>query len=376
MLVPRSRQRESKLVPHHNGCLSLPLWGGTIIRGSIDLSAAGPRAALLPPITNSTYPFAIFQSEKSTLFFYESLRIYSRSLVGYFHGYFIVARRARSGGRGIILSAANRKGRIEEEDEREREAVGRKLARRFHFLSICIYEPAWSWKLLSAWKVDARHFDISTASRARFAGFPRRGRVSMEKRKRWWRIFWLLEAKERKWCLWRDVFVKDSLTRSSLPEYYFTWRGFTNLGQRRPPSSSSSFVRLDYATTLFPCLSFLAFLFFPFPFPLSFLSLSRNSPHSYHSFCVPVEIGRRLADGDFRARVSRIPREICASLGWKNDPTNKRRRRNTIHNRCRFVSFSLYCKNENWPSVSSPRYRNEYIYIYPPSSSLPYLISV
>lgn len=144
MLVPRSRQRESKLVPHHNGCLSLPLRprGGTIIRGSIDLSAAGPRAALLPPITNSTYPFAIFQSEKSTLFFYESLRIYSRSLVRYFHGYFIVARRARSGGRGIILSAANRKGRIEEEDEREREAVGRKLARRFHFLSICIYEPA------------------------------------------------------------------------------------------------------------------------------------------------------------------------------------------------------------------------------------------
>ena len=93
--------------------------------------------------------------------------------------------------------------------------------------------------------------------------------------------------KERKWCLWRNVFVKDSLTRSSLPEYYFTWRGFTNLGQRRPPSSSSSFVRLDYATTLFPCLSFLAFLFFPFPFPLSFLSLSRNSPHSYSLLLCP-----------------------------------------------------------------------------------------
>lgn len=117
MLVPRSRQRESKLVPHHNGCLSLPSLrprGGTIIRGSIDLSAAGPRAALLPPITNSTYPFAIFQSEKSTLFFYESLRMYSRSLVGYFHGYFIVARRARSGGRGIILP------RIEREESRRR----------------------------------------------------------------------------------------------------------------------------------------------------------------------------------------------------------------------------------------------------------------
>lgn len=329
MLVPRSRQRESKLVPHHNGCLSLPSLrsrGGTIIRGSIDLSAAGPRAALLPPITNSTYPFAIFQSEKSTLFFYESLRIYSRSLVGYFHGYFIVARRARSGGRGIILSAANRKGRIEEEDEREREAVGRKLARRFHFLSICIYEPAWSWKLLSAWKVDARHFDISTASRARFAGFPRRGRVSMEKRKRWWRIFWLLEAKERKWCLWRDVFVKDSLTRSSLPEYYFTWRGFTNLGQRRPPSSSSSFVRLDYATTLFPCLSFLAFLFFPFPFPLSFLSLSRNSPHSYSLLLCPgwdrTTFGRRWFP---RPSFADPPRNLCLSWlkKWSNEQEKK-----------------------------------------------------
>lgn len=220
--------------------------------------------------------------------------------------------------------AANRKGRIE--DEREREAVGRKLARRFHFLSICIYEPAWSWKLLSAWKVDARHFDISTASRARFAGFPRRGRVSMEKRKRWWRIFWLLEAKERKWCLWRDVFVKDSLTRSSLPEYYFTWRGFTNLGQRRPPSSSSSFVRLDYATTLFPCLSFLAFLFFPFPFPLSFLSLSRNSPHSYSLLLCPgwdrTTFGRRWFP---RPSFADPPRNLCLSWlkKWSNEQEKK-----------------------------------------------------
>lgn len=221
--------------------------------------------------------------------------------------------------------AANRKGRIEEEDERE--AVGRKLARRFHFLSICIYEPAWSWKLLSARKVDARYFDISTASRARFAGFPRRGRVSMEKRwKKRWRIFWLLEAKERKWCLWRDVFVKDSLTRSSLPEYYFTWRGFTNLGQRRPPSSSSSFVRLDYATTLFPCLSFLAFLFFPFPFPLSFLSLSRNSPHSYSLLLCPgwdrTTFGRRWFP---RPSFADPPRNLCLSWlkKWSNEQEKK-----------------------------------------------------
>lgn len=331
----------------------------------IDRSVCGRTASCAFAANNQFYlPFRHFPIGEINSLFLRKFA-YVLSIVGGIFPRIFYCREAGEKWRKRNHFAANRKGRIEEEDEREREAVGRKLARRFHFLSICIYEPAWSWKLLSAWKVDARHFDISTASRARFAGFPRRGRVSMEKRKRWWRIFWLLEAKERKWCLWRDVFVKDSLTRSSLPEYYFTWRGFTNLGQRRPPSSSSSFVRLDYATTLFPCLSFLAFLFFPFPFPLSFLSLSRNSPHSYHSFCVPVEIGRRLADGDFRARVSRIPREICASLGWKNDPTNKRRRRNTIHNRCRFVSFSLYCKNENWPSVSSPRYRNEYIYILP-----------
>lgn len=349
MLVPRSRQRESKLVPHHNGCLSLPSLrsrGGTIIRGSIDLSAAGPRAAILPPITNSTYPFAIFQSEKSTLFFYESLRMYSRSLVGYFHGYFIVARRARSGGRGIILP------RIEREESRRRtrerqlggNSQGGSISFPFVFTSprevenccrrgrwtrdTSIFPPLLARDSLAFREEEESRWRNDGRSGGEFFGFSRR-------------------KKERKWCLWRNVFVKDSLTRSSLPEYYFTWRGFTNLGQRRPPSSSSSFVRLDYATTLFPCLSFLAFLFFPFPFPLSFLSLSRNSPHSYHSFCVPVEIGRRLADGDFRARVSRIPREICASLGWKNDPTNKRRRRNTIHNRCRFVSFSLYCKNEN-----------------------------
>lgn len=182
MLVPRSRQRESKLVPHHNGCLSLPLRprGGTIIRGSIDLSAAGPRAALLPPITNSTYPFAIFQSEKSTLFFYESLRIYSRSLVGYFHGYFIVARRARSGGRGIILSAANRKGRIEEEDERERErqlggnSQGGSISFPFVFTSPREVENCCR---RGRWTRDTSIFPSLLARDSR------RGRVSMEKRK-------------------------------------------------------------------------------------------------------------------------------------------------------------------------------------------------
>lgn len=290
----------------------------------IDRSVCGRTASCAFAANNQFYlPFRHFPIGEINSLFLRKFA-YILSIVGGIFPRIFHCREAGEKWRKRNHFAANRKGRIEEEDERE--AVGRKLARRFHFLSICIYEPAWSWKLLSAWKVDARHFDISTASRARFAGFPRRGRVSMEKRKRWWRIFWLLEAKERKWCLWRDVFVKDSLTRSSLPEYYFTWRGFTNLGQRRPPSSSSSFVRLDYATTLFPCLSFLAFLFFPFPFPLSFLSLSRNSPHSYSLLLCPgwdrTTFGRRWFP---RPSFADPPRNLCLSWleKWSNEQEKK-----------------------------------------------------
>lgn len=74
---------------------------------------------------------------------------------------------------------------------------------------------------------------------------------------------------------------------------------------------------LDYATTLF--LSFFRFLL-SFTLPLSLLlSLSRNFsavpyPSSLSLPFVPLEIGRHLADGDFRAAAndSRLSRNLSA----------------------------------------------------------------
>lgn len=120
-----------------------------------------------------------------------------------------------------------------------------------------------------------------------------------------------------------SFFVKDSLTRS-FPRFLprgiisFVTRGFTNLGQRRPSLSPPllSLLRshgLDYATTLFLLSSLLfSFIFFFFPFLfslLSFFPLSYHCPGISHLTpppFVPVEIGRHLADGDFRDGDSRI----------------------------------------------------------------------
>lgn len=120
-----------------------------------------------------------------------------------------------------------------------------------------------------------------------------------------------------------SFFVKDSLTRSFLAsvELFHVKRGFTNLGQRRPsppPPPSPfppSFTRPRLRHDPFSSFLFFSSLLFP-PFPFSFPLLSLSFFFSYH--CpgishltpppfVPVEIGRHLADGDFRDRFADSP---------------------------------------------------------------------
>lgn len=145
-----------------------------------------------------------------------------------------------------------------------------------------------------------------------------------------------------------SFFVKDSLTRSFLAsvELFHVKRGFTNLGQRRPsppPPPSPfppSFTRPRLRHDPFSSFLFFSSLLFP-PFPFSFPLLSLSFFFSYH--CpgishltpppfVPVEIGRHLADGDFRDRFADSPPENLR----RNDSFG----RATIYRR--YVSFSFY----------------------------------
>lgn len=113
-------------------------------------------------------------------------------------------------------------------------------------------------------------------------------------------------------------FVKDSLTRSLLAS------GIISRGAGLRISDNGG---LDYATTLFPPFfpRLSPLLFFPSPFsPPSFsLSLFYHCPGispSDRSFCVPLEIGRHLADGDFRvASDSRIPQKFVPLSRPKSD---------------------------------------------------------
>lgn len=155
-------------------------------------------------------------------------------------------------------------------------------------------------------------------------------------------------------------FVKDSLTRSLLAS------GIISRGAGLRISDNGG---LDYATTLFPPFfpRLSPLLFFPSPFSLSFsfsLSLCFIIVPEFPPQTAPF-VSRLKSDDIWptvisESRAIRGSPEICTSLVGKVIE----RTRDTIHRRCRFVSF-FYPLRENWPSVSSPRY-----------TSLPYLISV
>lgn len=106
--------------------------GGTIIRGSIDLSAAGPRAALLPRDANNQFPtfrhFPIGEIIAALLSLSLSLRKFAYS-------------RYSSSNISTNTSLSRVKNGEESGDE-SREGDERHLGGnwRFHFLSICIYE--------------------------------------------------------------------------------------------------------------------------------------------------------------------------------------------------------------------------------------------
>lgn len=117
---------------------------------------------------------------------------------------------------------------------------------------------------------------------------------------------------------------------------------------------------------LLSSLAFLLFYFFLLLFPLP-LSLSL-------CFIIVPEFPPQTAPFVSRLKSDDIwPTVISESRAIRGSPRNLylspvrkviERTRDTIHRRCRFVSF-FYPLRENWPSVSSPRY-----------ISLPYLISV
>lgn len=155
-------------------------------------------------------------------------------------------------------------------------------------------------------------------------------------------------------------FVKDSLTRSLLAS------GIISRGAGLRISDNGG---LDYATTLFPPFfpRLSPLLFFPSPFSPPSFSLSL-------CFIIVPEFPPQTAPFVSRLKSDDIwPTVISESRAIRGSPRNLylspvrkviERTRDTIHRRCRFVSF-FYPLRENWPSVSSPRY-----------TSLPYLISV